>query len=457
MNVANASSPATRSSDAEKPGQKRPARGFRQLWPMVILLYSLITPPEFQIVIGSVIFYPNRIVCLVILPWLIRRISDEGLKLHVADMLIIFAALWTFVVMIIHYGGGGVEIGGGLAFDMVVPYFIARMTIRSIEDFRRLMILFLPGLAFAATTMMLESIFKVQVIRPVARTVLEALGFSPQYIISTMLDPEQRLGLMRARGPFGHPILGGLFVGSLLPIYLKLGGRHRKQARWGAAFSLMGFFSLSSSAFLVLAASLLLVGYDWLQKRIDFLSWQRLLIGFGFFALCLELFTSGVVRFVIRYLTLNPATGYFRLLIWEYGTASVARHPFIGIGQESYERQTWMVGSVDNHWLAVAMRDGLIGAIPLYIAVIVTVVTAGRATQRSLGVTRETRLGIAIALTAIIFAGFTVFFFSSFAIWFPALLGMAITTSQPLRTRVFIPDPHARPKFPNGAALSPVT
>ena len=55
----------------------------------------------------------------------------------------------------------------------------------------------------------------------------------------------------------------------------------------------------------------------------------------------------------------HPKIYLNRILIFEYGTAEVARHPIFGIGLGEWERPPWMSDSMDNFWLATAVRYGL--------------------------------------------------------------------------------------------------
>ena len=55
----------------------------------------------------------------------------------------------------------------------------------------------------------------------------------------------------------------------------------------------------------------------------------------------------------------NPQTADGRLIILEYGSAEIARHPVFGIGLNEWVRPWYKKQSVDNFWLSHAMRFGL--------------------------------------------------------------------------------------------------
>jgi hypothetical protein len=61
----------------------------------------------------------------------------------------------------------------------------------------------------------------------------------------------------------------------------------------------------------------------------------------------------------VNYFTFSKQSAYNRILIFEYGTAEVARHPIFGIGLGDWERPVWMSDSMDNFWLVTAVRYGV--------------------------------------------------------------------------------------------------
>jgi O-antigen ligase len=72
----------------------------------------------------------------------------------------------------------------------------------------------------------------------------------------------------------------------------------------------------------------------------------------------------------ISYASFSSVSSYNRVLIWEYGTAEVARHPLLGIGLGEWVRAPWMSNSMDNFWLIIAVRYGLPALAFLAIAIL---------------------------------------------------------------------------------------
>lgn len=418
---------------------RRPARtGFRPqdkvkdkialatLWPMMVILYSTMVPPEVRLQLGGFVLFPYRIALMITFPWLARVLVTQGMRLRFPDWLMLATGGWMLVVMIAHYGLEGIERGGALVFDMLMPYFVARMSIRSTADVKHLLLLLLPAIMASAAIMMTESVTRTLIVKPIVGQIFGYLekfdgGETNFGLVS------YRLGLLRSAGPFSHPILGGLYMASFLALFVKASGNKLVRVLGIPATMIGAFFSLSSAAFLAFGLCLGLLIYDWLQKRVEVLTWGRLLSALGVAVVCLQLISSGgIARLVIRYLTLNPGTGFYRILIWDYGTASVERHPIMGIALELFERPNFMSPTVDNNWLLQAMRYGLPGALPYYAAVIGIIVLAAMSAGRSKGFAREVMFGLALSLAVLTLAGATVAFFGSMQIWFTALLGIAM-------------------------------
>ncbi|MEZ5688096.1 MAG: O-antigen ligase family protein [Caenibius sp.] len=241
-----------------------------------------------------------------------------------------------------------------------------------------------------------------------------------------------RLGLLRATGPFSHPIIAGIFLAGMLPLYFTSAIKGWPRA-FGIGAGILAFFSLSSAAFLALFLCVALIAYDWLQRRVTFLSWPLLAFSVVLIVAFLELAANSGAIGVLSRFTFDPQTAHFRMLIWDYGTVSVASHPFLGIGYEPYERASWMNPSVDNYWLLLAIRHGL----PTVLAIMVVLISAiALLVLQSRGKEEGDRriyIGYAIALFIYLVTGFTVAFFGAIVPLFYILLGGAISLVVPQR------------------------
>ena len=435
---------ASLNTNAGRAKRQQSAPGFftpyLYLLPLVSLAYSLLLPLEVRVSVAGQTFYPYRIVCILIVPWFLRRVAAKEFQWDWIDGSILLAAFWMIVSFIVRYGPlDGILRGGSLAFDLAMPYLAAKLTIRTKNDFRLLLILFLPGLILTGFFLMLESVSHRVIVRAIAADIFGSRAIYEEGSASgeVVFGNETRLGLMRASGPFAHPILAGLFFGSFLP--LVLGSSFRGWPRYGGLLAaLFAVFSVSSAAFLSLMLGSAFTIYDRLQRVVEFANWRMLLLGLVLISFGIHLASeNGFFRFLIRY-TLDPQTGFYRLLIWEYGLLSVANHPWFGIGFDRYEALPWMVASVDTHWLMLAIRHGLITPFALFIG---SAAVVYKLAIRATGSTREHDgifyVGLAISLAVLMLLAFTVAYFGAIQTWFCIVIGccagLVTSADRPVR------------------------
>jgi len=110
------------------------------------------------------------------------------------------------------------------------------------------------------------------------------------------------------------------------------------------------------------------------------------------------------------------------LLIWQYGSASVAQHPWFGIGFGEWVRPHWMGSSVDNFWLLIAIRHGIPAAALIFLAC-VAVIGRTAFTSRLPQDVQDYRTGYLISLIVFMLVGCTVHFWAAVFAWFLFLLG----------------------------------
>ncbi|MFO3797133.1 MAG: hypothetical protein ACK8QZ_07590, partial [Anaerolineales bacterium] len=159
-----------------------------------------------------------------------------------------------------------------------------------------------------------------------------------------------------------------------------------------------------------------------------------LVYAFGAVFALLEVFTEkGAVRAIIRNFTLDSRSAYYRLLIWDYGTISVANNPIFGIGDAPMPRASWMIAeTIDNHWLLLAVKYGLPTAVATFIAVIGIVWACGRNNKSLNDFDRNASNGVIFALASAAMIGWTVAFWANYQAWFMLLLGTAASLAHQL-------------------------
>lgn len=413
---------------------QRQAFSIYSLLPLLLLFYATLLPPEVRIEIQGQNLYAPRLVTLLLIPWMLRRLVRGGIRVQLPDYLVFAGTLWMIISFVAYYSfADGFVRGLAIAFDVIAGFIIARLNIRNTTDFLRFLVLIVPGVLLVGLLMMAESVSHSFFIRPLAADIFGPLaryrdgievGLNAQFI------SEFRLGLMRSGGPFAHSILAGLFMASMLPLFLYSG--LRKWPLWlGSAAGLCVIFTGSSAAILAVLMSFALLAYDWIQRRVPMLNWSYLVIlAASAFAFVQAFSQNGVFSIIVRN-TLNPQTGQFRLLIWEYGIQSIQNNLLFGIGYTDYVRAIWMPPTVDNHWLLLGIRHGVFTPLCLGLACALVIFRLAMISQKQSEIGRRFFVGFAISLFVFAIMGFTVSFFSSIQYWFFILIGAGVSMCMP--------------------------
>lgn len=417
--------------------------GFRelvgQIWPLLLLLTSFfLLSPEVRITVIGINLPAYRLLALALSWHWISALSRHEFRLMSVDWLIILVNIWILISFSYHYGiGTGVVRGMGVVVDTASAYFLARSCIRTPADLRLLFLLLIPPLLLAGLEMLTESVIKDFVVRPAYGKIFGRVsayaagnGGAAEGVLD--LRKEYRLGgLMRAMGPFSHPILGGLTLTSTLLIFLTSGIRSwPKYVGCFAAF--LGFFALSSATILSLVVSLALFFGDKLIAYLRSVSWWMISIFLIIVGLTVEFASKGgLVNILIRQ-TLDPQTGYYRKMIWDWGLRSVGKHPWFGIGYAEYERPLGLLpsGSVDAHFLASGMVFGVVVPLANLLAVIIAQLKLGAVIGRGRGADRNLLFGLNAAMFGMMFTSMTVTYFGEARLWFMAFIGMVASMSQ---------------------------
>ncbi|MBM7070222.1 O-antigen ligase [Actibacterium sp. 188UL27-1] len=358
------------------PTQAPPARpglakaGWKNGWTIWVAIFLIATFQPMTLDVAGIYFNGARLICfLIMIPLTIAWLQGKAGRIMTADLLLIAFCFWMILSLLLHQGvGTAVNYGASQAIEIMGPYLLARLAIRNIEGFlhfgRWLLGLTLFVLPFAA----FEAVFDRQPLRTLFDVV-------PVFGLITPVDYGERLGLTRAQVSFEHPILYGVIVSigfSLAWVALRATqmGMTGRILRAGGVF-LATFFSLSSGALASVMVQIILIGWDTVLSQVK-KRWQILLGIIAFFYTVLEIVSNrGPIILAISYLTFSGGTAWNRVLIWRYGTDEVWRYPLLGQGLfEDWERPVWMVASIDNYWLLIAMRYGLPGIILVLTAMV---------------------------------------------------------------------------------------
>ncbi|KEO88624.1 hypothetical protein EH31_16850 [Erythrobacter longus] len=435
--------------------------------PIVLLFYSfLLFPIEVKVVVGGLNLYAFRIAIIIGLPFLVYLAPKTTGRAASVDMLVAIGCVWMVLSFMSLYGiaQGGVR-SLAIVLDTFGAYLIARGSISNLNDLRRVLILILPGIVFAAFFFVVESMSRQLFIRPFYTSIFgSAVNYEGGVAKGSLnLLYEIRLGLRRAYSVFSFPILGGVILGGLLPVYL-MSGLKRRALLAGVFACSAAFFSLSSATFLVLALGAGMVLFDRLLPVLRPLRWPLLAAVIAFYGVLAEIALQGGIVGVISRFTLNPATAYIRRLQWRYGSETVMDNPLFGIGFAVYEKPAWLTDAIDAHFLAMALRHGLVTPALFAIALLIVMFSLGRNATFLARADRNLVVGLNIMLTVLIFISMTVTFFSEANVFFMIALGIATScmiaisrarVGQPMMPGQMMPKQMVRGANPQIAPQTP--
>lgn len=316
---------------------------------LALFLIALLIPATLNL--AGMRLDPYRIVLLVlIVPLGIAWLSGRGGRITGADIALLGYSLWLMGTLILHHGADRIPFAGMTAVELFGGYILGRMLIRSEADYRLFIRYFLIALAVLAPVAVIELLTGRM---PVADLL------APFVAVTQKIDFD-RLGLSRVQAGFAHPILFGLFCSLLIANVFYLYRDRIAKLMLGLGLGAgMTFLSLSAAP---LMSVMLQVALGLWEQVTRGRWWLLLGIAVAGYVVIDLLSNRNPITILISMATFSAHTAWYRILIWDHGTAEVLRHPLVGIGLNDWSRPAWMhSGTVDNFWLLTAMRHGLPG------------------------------------------------------------------------------------------------
>lgn len=372
---------------------------------ITLLIFSFLVPSQFSIVFIGLRLSIYRIVLLLcIFP--VAKIFFSRIKRLSVDYFVFATAGLMLVSMLVNHGLDGLAFGGSLVLETIVPYLLGRVYIQNKEDliafadvhFKVILLLLIPAMyeLFTGYNLFVHT-FGGEITRN---------GQSIRY------------GLYRVQGPLDHPILFGIFAATGLA--LTSISKKNGIAKYLVVL-VVSITSISSAVFIMLAIQIAML-------KIRMLALARLsryafvLIGAYVF---INIFSNRTPMEVLAsYITMDPGTAYYRILINNYASDSVMRNPFFGIGLHDWIRPSWMPPSIDDFWLVIAVSYGLLTLTCLFVVMYFSLKSTYVNDSSSESV------GIRVLLISIIVAIFTVHMWNASYVFFWLLIGVSNNLGQ---------------------------
>lgn len=400
-------------------------------FPVLLLIAAFLCPTELSLYISGLRFPPHRVALFILFPFAITHlISQNGLRIRSFDIVFVLFGLWTVGIYMYHQGEQeGLAYGGSLALESLGGYLVARTWIRNEVELRSTLKAFGLAILVAALFALPETIFGQIYTHNYLR---ELTGYVHP------IGLENRLGLTRAYGVFDHPIHHGTFCASLLAMFWYAEPRVRDRLKRIALICGATILAVSSAPMLGLGFQGAMLLWDKLTRRFKGRSAFTAAVIIGLFFGVTAISNRGPFALIATGLTLDPSTGYYRLLIWENGLENVWANPLTGIGLADWTRPAWMASStVDAFWLVVAMRTGIPAFIMLVIAIAMLVRSvAKRGLKNNDVVIRDMARGWSMSLISFCLVATTVHLWNVPYAFFFFFLGTAGWIADPVRVKV---------------------
>lgn len=336
-----------------------------------------------------------------------------------ADFGLLLYSVWLTIALGVAHGlGVAAQSGGMMLVDGMGAYLLARCYIRNIDEFRGMIVFVVKLLACLAPFALYEWLTG-------QKPLLVSFGMIFPTVEITKMVP--RMGLWRVQGPFSHSILFGVFCGSMFAL-TALASSDKPSTRRLLACLVCGtaIMSMSSAPIAGIFCQLALLAWD--KVLGNFQARWKLLWGFALAGYLVIEFGSNQtpIQFYISHFTFDQQTGWYRIWIWNYGSASVDNNPIFGIGMGDWVRPSWMGSeSVDNFWLLTAMRYGL----PAFILLSLSLLSLWGAIALRKGLDQRhnaCRTAYLICMATFVFVGSTVHFWGATYAWLFFLAGAGV-------------------------------
>jgi hypothetical protein len=400
-------------------GERSGIRTKKLNWSVILFCLGLAWPCG--IFVGSLRLSFYRIVLLaMILPCLAQFLGGK-VRTRLPDAAVLLYAFWrVFSLMEVN----GIELSsqtfGIELLETIGPYLLARCYIRNADDFYNTVQLLFRIIVALLPFAFVELVSGKNILRDVFAMICPTTTFQPEY----------RSGLTRVQSVFDHPILFGVFAASAIPlVHLVLGYKKSSLRRYlmTGATALAASFSLSAGPLMAIVVQMFLLSWNSLLWQIR-ARWKILICIVTIMAVAIEAVANRSLPSIVSgYLTFEPQSYYFRLLIWDYGSAAALNHPLFGLGLnlKDWERPNWMGPSIDNFWLYLAIRSGLLAPILLQLALL-SVFLALAFKKRLDDKIEGYRTALLIILTGLYLVSWTVHFWDTAYVMLFFLMGSGL-------------------------------
>lgn len=334
-----------------------------------LIIFSLFLPEGLSFYVLGLRLTVTRLIFLVVTPVLIvrlaRSLSSGRYRFVFSDLFVPLTGIWMFLAVSLSQSADiALRHAGPEVLEICIGYMATRFLLTNHGQALSFANLLCVAIAVVALVGLLDPLTGHILVHEWAHRLT---GYENAWSVAGR-EGLYRFGFLRARGPLEQPLLFGLVCS--IGLFLALSGRVRAR----------GFVIISCGAGLLAAGEsspvlALVVG-------LGLLLYGRMLAGYSgrwLGAIAIAAIGIGLIfivsdnpsTIIVRYLTLNPQTGYFRL--WTWGLAEDALHqaPYTGLGFLQFsDGAADLLPTIDNMWLAFAVVYGYPGSVLLGLSIV---------------------------------------------------------------------------------------
>jgi hypothetical protein len=398
-------------------------------YPLALLALSIILPEELSFYIFGLRLTPTRLLLIVITPLLVGRlsrlVSARRYHLVLPDVFVALSGFWMiFAAANLSGFADALNHAGPIALEFCVSYMATRVLLSESGQALKFVSLLCWLLAAVGLLAALDSLAGHFVIHDLASTLT---GYHKSWQV------DYRFGLLRATGPFEHPIFLGMLsaIGLVIASYVDIGSRLFVIA--GCACG--AIFAFSSGPFECILISVALLMYNRFLPSWSF-KWNFLIGIFAAVLIAIHLTGRSPLAFLFQNLIYDPSSGYYRYWTWTMVSAAVEQSPWIGLGFGPFPDYMQINHTIDALWLVLALNFGLPGAFFVALAMITATRLPVCSSQMSLS-SAEEKLGLLLGITifVLILISCTADFWGSAWIITAVLMGVKVHLSELGRVR----------------------
>lgn len=387
---------------------------------VVALLFSWVVVPSQRVIVGGIDFSFYRLIGLVLL----FRIAAFGQwswnRPHAVDYAIVF--LCAIQVLATAVRSGSVVNSIGTAGDFLLYYGLGRVCITNLQTWR----VFIKPFAVATVAVCIP----LTIEKFTGRNFLALFGGVPE--ITLVRD-----GKLRAQAAFVHPIIAGVILAGLVPVFLSL---RRKASSIDGSLFVFGaaagvYATLLTSSSTPLGSLLFGILVFAVFTRRAAVPW--VVTGFVLLGLFLHVFSASGLHHILfaRTTFVAGSTGWHRYLLWDAAISRFGDWAAVGVNSTA----DWGRGlqDVTCQYIAAGVRGGLLALGALLVAL---GISARSCWRKSLGPSLvENRIywGMFAWLAANAVAFIAVTYFGQGTTMFAAILGAisSIAVASPVAHR----------------------